>query len=288
MKAKFDRNLNGSSMQKLYVPNKTNFVIAGTLLLSISVSLIFLSGCATTKLQLTDIPIDSPGGAIFMISELYNNLERFESGYSLKFSFGEFRNTFSGKYKISKPGKFFCNVQGPFGLNAGSITVNEELFEIRLGKGEIISGAADTLDLEKIVGFPLPSSDPEVLFFPLAIQPESDALTIAFEKGEDPYTWTLDLLEDNRIHQFVIDISNRTVLIERWLTEDGITIIEKSFREYDELNGTLLPGEIKIIAPGRMPVDITLKLKSSKVNPKWKNDPFIFEVKSENESKSAS
>ncbi len=272
----------------MYLNRNMKSALYQILLLSLLIILILVSGCATTTLQLTDIPVDSPGGAIFMITELYNNLERFESGYSLKFSLGGLSNSFSGKYKVSKPAKFFCNVQGPFGMKVGSLTVDEEQFEIRLGRGEIVSGAADTLDLEKIIGFPLPSSDPQVLFFPLALQPESDALTLSFEKGENSYIWTLDLLEDGKIHQFVIDISNRTVLIERWLTNDGITIIEKSFKDYDEVKGIKIPGEIRIVAPGRMPVDITLKIKSPKVNPKWKNDPFKFEAGTENEPESAS
>lgn len=192
------------------------------------------------------------------------------------FAIGPVRGSFNGICRLEPPDLLAVEISGPFGLRMGRLTMHGESFELE-ASGNVYHGLVDTLDIEQLTGFPVPESDPLVLFSPVASPPLPNAFFLNFSESGDTL-WTLEVYESKQVHVYELDPGRKVILRELWKNDEGELLFEKTYLDYREKKGTLLPGTLNFVVPGDVEVTIKLKYKSPEINPVWKKDPFQFRL----------
>ena len=234
------------------------------------------AGCALPGRRAAPPP-PSPDAAHRIVRETAGLLQRFQATCTISFDAGLVRGTLAGRYRLRPPDALAATFRGPFGMKAGRLVVEGGRYEVDTGRGGVVRGRLDSLDLERITGIPFPVDDLMLLFAPIAYIPE-DARTVDFAvQGEDSL-WFWELATPDGGMDLLLDPRRPVSLRQRWFGENGAMILEKHFAGFSRSSGLYIPHEMRLMVPGRTPFEVVVRLDDYRVNPRWVENPFRFKL----------
>ncbi len=241
--------------------------------------IIAIAGCAI-KPRMTIPPSPSVDAALKILRNASVRLERFEATCSMGLQAGILKASLFGKYHLEPPDRFAVEFNGPFGVSTGELVVADGYFELSMPRGDVVYGRIDTLDLENLTGIPFPTDDLISIFSPMSLPPTGRISTTLFEvEGEDSL-WVWRFRTSSGEREIWIDPFRGIALNEKWFSDSGKLLLEKTFDGIIHADGLYIPKRISLRWPGKVPIMLEIELESSSLNPSWKVSPFLFKTES--------
>ncbi len=235
---------------------------------------LFFFGCSGSMRRIEPRE-PSPENAQYLLEESFSILQRLEANTRIHLNAGAMSGAMLGEVYMEIPGNFCGIINGPFGWELGKLIIADSLFELQMGRGEIVTGDIDTLDLQALFGLPLPNLTPQSMFMPIAVPPTYGSVTTDFEVNSDS-NWVWQFESESGIRCITIDPAKGAALSEQWYDEQGNLEIEKVYEYFSWSRQVAVPSVIRISVMGIIPIEVVVQLESYEVNPRWEESPFRF------------